>query len=253
MPSDDLENKGLQQRQFLHCPPTSVGLPHRLALARSRDPEWAKLLVSMAMSDERRPVLQAHRRSGFWIRGGSRAFARISSRTLGRYVVVTNPAPPRCRSNGFQRASVALQTTPGRAETAERATWGTKTPPRPPTAGTPPAPARGSCAAETTALGPTGAHLGGLPGGGAPAAGALNRVRIPRAVPSPPHSTREKTQPHRTRWGSASACRTTKIIKKAPELFYSPPSLSSQFEHIAATVVASGGVLPRPRLAQCLV
>ena len=31
---------------------------------------------------------------------------------------------------------------PRRAETAERATWGTKTPPRPPTAGTPPAPAR---------------------------------------------------------------------------------------------------------------
>ena len=51
-------------------------------------------------------------RPGFWIRGGSRAFARISSRTLGRYVVVTNPAPPRCRSNGFQRISVALQTTP---------------------------------------------------------------------------------------------------------------------------------------------
>ena len=50
--------------------------------------------------------------TGFWIRGGSRAFARISSRTLGRYVVVTNPAPPRCRSNGFQRISGALQTTP---------------------------------------------------------------------------------------------------------------------------------------------
>jgi hypothetical protein len=31
---------------------------------------------------------------------------------------------------------------PRRAETAERATWGIKTPPRPPTAGTPPAPAR---------------------------------------------------------------------------------------------------------------
>ena len=51
-------------------------------------------------------------RTGFWVRGGSRAFARISSRTLGRYVVVTNPAPPRCRSNGFQRISGALQTTP---------------------------------------------------------------------------------------------------------------------------------------------
>jgi hypothetical protein len=51
-------------------------------------------------------------RTGFWVRGGSRAFARISSRTLGRCVVVTNPAQPRCRSNGFQRIYVALQTTP---------------------------------------------------------------------------------------------------------------------------------------------
>jgi hypothetical protein len=33
-----------------------------------------------------------------------------------------------------------------------------------------------SCAAETTALGPTGAHLGGLPGGGAPAAGGRSPV-----------------------------------------------------------------------------
>jgi hypothetical protein len=45
-----------------------------------------------------------------------------------------------------------------------------------------------SCAAETTALGPTDAHLGGLPGGGAPAAGALNRGPTPRADPkAPPH------------------------------------------------------------------
>jgi hypothetical protein len=51
-------------------------------------------------------------KTGFWVRGGSRAFARISSRTLGRYVAVINPAPLRCRSNGFQRISGALQTTP---------------------------------------------------------------------------------------------------------------------------------------------
>jgi hypothetical protein len=50
--------------------------------------------------------------TGFWIRGGSRAFARISSRTLGRYVVVTNPAPPRRPSNGFHRLSGAHKTTP---------------------------------------------------------------------------------------------------------------------------------------------
>jgi hypothetical protein len=45
----------------------------------------------------------------------------------------------------FQRISTDLCGSPDhprRAETAERATWGTKTPPRPPTAGTPPAPAR---------------------------------------------------------------------------------------------------------------
>jgi hypothetical protein len=73
----------------------------------------------------------------------------------------------------FQRISTDFCGSPDhprRAETAELATWGTKTPPRPPTAGgTPPAPARVR-AAEITALGPTGAHLGGGPGGGAPAA-----------------------------------------------------------------------------------
>jgi hypothetical protein len=45
----------------------------------------------------------------------------------------------------FQRIPTGLCGSPDhprRAETAERATWGTKPPPRPPTAGTPPAPAR---------------------------------------------------------------------------------------------------------------
>jgi hypothetical protein len=41
----------------------------------------------------------------------------------------------------------------------------------------------GSCAAETTALGPTGARLGGLPGGGGPADGAPSPVALYRAVP----------------------------------------------------------------------
>jgi hypothetical protein len=54
-------------------------------------------------------------RPGFWVRGGSRAFARVSSRTLGRYVAVTNPAPPRCPVptdfNGFMWLS-RPQTTP---------------------------------------------------------------------------------------------------------------------------------------------
>jgi hypothetical protein len=88
---------------------------------------------------------------------------------------------PRTTPMPFQRISTDLCGSPDhprRAETAERATWGTKTPPRSPTAGTPPT-HPGSCAAETTALGPTGAHLGGLPGGGAPAAaGAPSPVAI---------------------------------------------------------------------------
>jgi hypothetical protein len=52
---------------------------------------------------------------------------------------------PRTTPMPFQRISTDFRGSPDRprrAETAERATWGTKTPPRPPTAGTPPAPAR---------------------------------------------------------------------------------------------------------------
>jgi hypothetical protein len=84
---------------------------------------------------------------------------------------------------------------PRRAETAERATCGTKTPPRPPTAGTPPAPAR--VRRKPRRWDPLVPIWGGLPGGGAPAAGALNRVPAPPAVPSAPHSSREKTKRHR--------------------------------------------------------
>jgi hypothetical protein len=72
----------------------------------------AILLFSIGEKLEGAPGIKHNFRPGFWIRGGSRAFARISSHTLGRYVVVTNPAPPRCRSNGLQRISMALQTTP---------------------------------------------------------------------------------------------------------------------------------------------
>ena len=71
----------------------------------------------------------------------------------------------------------------------------------------------GSCAAETTALGPTGTHLGGLPGGGAPAPGALNQVRKFRAIPKAPRSARPKTQRHRPPEIFASGCRATKNKK----------------------------------------
>jgi hypothetical protein len=72
----------------------------------------------------------------------------------------------------------------------------------------------GSCAAETAALRPTGAHLGGLPGGGAPAGGALNRVLKFLAVPRAPHSGRPKTKRHQSQKTLASACRATKIKNK---------------------------------------
>jgi hypothetical protein len=61
-----------------------------------------------------------HFRPGFWVRSGSRAFARMSSRALGRYVVRGGDpdAVPTdfngfmWRSNGFQRVYVALQASP---------------------------------------------------------------------------------------------------------------------------------------------
>jgi hypothetical protein len=122
-----------------------------------------------------------HFRPGFWGRGGSRAFARISSRTLGRYVAVNNP----------------------------------------------------------TALGPTGAHLGGLSGGDDPAAGAPSPVPLFRPVPRPPHSARPKTKP-----------------RGAGEMKKKDLSQIQQFEQdwaaslnmCSATVVASGGLVPKPWL-----
>jgi hypothetical protein len=57
----------------------------------------------------------------------------------------------------------------------------------------------GSCAAETTALGPTGAHLGGLPGGGAPAPGAPCPGHSSVAMHKAPRSARGKAEQHRTR------------------------------------------------------
>jgi hypothetical protein len=130
------------------------------------------------------------------VRGGSRAFARISSHPLGRYVAVTNPAPPRCRSNGFQRILCGSPYHPRRAETAERATWDTKTPPRPPHSR--PAPAR--VRRKPRRWGPLVRIWGGLPGRWRrprPAA-ALNRVSAPRAVPRAPRMARPNTKRHRT-------------------------------------------------------
>jgi hypothetical protein len=44
-----------------------------------------------------------------------------------------------------------------------------------------------------------------------------------------------------------------KLLKKPQSISADPASLSSQFEHIAATVVASGGLVPKPWLVQRLV
>jgi hypothetical protein len=143
------------------------------------------LLVSMAISDR---ILD----SG-WIQG-------VCADILSHTWPVRGGDHPRTTPMPFQRTSTDFCGSPDhphRTETAERATWGTKTPPRPPTDSRHPT-RPGSCAAETTALGPTGAHLGGLPGGGAPAAGAPSPVALFRAIPSPPPSTRGKAQRHRS-------------------------------------------------------
>ena len=106
---------------------------------------------------------------------------------------------------------------PRRAETAERATWGTKTPPRPPTAGTPPAPAR--VRRKPRRWDPLVPIWGGSPV-------AAPRPPAPQAqslyfaqYPAPPPSTRHKAKRHRTRVLKTPACRVTKNIKKAPKLF----------------------------------
>jgi hypothetical protein len=100
------------------------------------------------------------RNFGFGVDPG-RAFARIPSRTLGQYVVVTNPAPLRCRFNGFQRISVALQTTPEEPRQWNGPLGAPKRRPDPPQPAPPTRP--DSCAAEAMALGPTGAPMGGVP------------------------------------------------------------------------------------------
>jgi hypothetical protein len=88
---------------------------HSMRKKTKQKSKWAKPRAAsrVQMKKSRRaPCVNGDFRQEFWVQGGSRAFARISSRTLGRYVAVTNPAPPRCRSNGFQWIYVALQTTP---------------------------------------------------------------------------------------------------------------------------------------------
>ena len=88
------------------------------------------LLVSMAISDW---ILD----SG-WIQG-------VCADILSHTWPVRGGDQPRTTPMPIQRISTDFWGSPDhprRAETAERATWGTKPPPRPPTAGTPPAPAR---------------------------------------------------------------------------------------------------------------
>jgi hypothetical protein len=107
----------------------------------------------------------------------------------------------------FQKISTDLCGSPyhpRRAETAERATWGTKTPPRPPTAGTPPAPARVRW--KPRRWDPLVPIWGELPGGGAPAAGAPSPVALFRAVPKAPPMARPKTKPHRRAKFQVPAC-----------------------------------------------
>jgi hypothetical protein len=134
-------------------------------------------------------------RTGFWVRGRSREFARISSRTLGRYVVVINPlAPPRCRSNEFQRISVTPQTTPEEPRQWNGPLGAPKRRPDPPQPAPHPRPQL-MCGGNHG----TGTHWclsGGALRccGGAPTPGALNRVQTSRAIPKAPRSTRQKAQ-----------------------------------------------------------
>jgi hypothetical protein len=102
---------------------------------------------------------------------------------------------------------------PRRAETAERATWGTKTPPRPPQPA--PHPPRLVCGGNHGAGTHTGAHLGGLPGGGAPAAGALNPGHSSAAMPKP---KRPLTPPGRNPNGTVCDRRCP---RPTPKLFHS--------------------------------
>jgi hypothetical protein len=107
------------------------------------------------------PGIKHNFRPGFWVRGGSRVFARISSRTLGRYVVVTNPAPPRCGPTNFNGFLWLSRPPPAKSRDSGTGHLGHQNAAPTPHSRHPTRP--GSCAAETTALGPTGAHLGGAP------------------------------------------------------------------------------------------
>jgi hypothetical protein len=198
---------------FSVAPPSSPGSsfhpPCAGVTSSTRAAASAALVARNAQPASARiaPCVNGDFRPGFWVRG-SRAFARISSRTLGRYVAVTNPAPHRCRSNGFQRiyVYVALQTTPEEPRQRNGPLGAPKRRPDTP---------HSSCAAETTRRWDplTGAHLGGAP-----------RWRRPgrrRAEPGPkvsrnaqghlPHQGENPTAPYAKNF--ASACRVTKNKK----------------------------------------
>jgi hypothetical protein len=120
-----------------------------------------------------------------WIQG---VCADILSHTWpvrGGYQPRTTPMP-------FQRISTDLCGSPDhprrRAETAERATWGTKTPPPDPPQPVPHrVPAR--VRRKPRRWDPLVPIWGGLPGGGAPAAGALSPGLSSVAMSKAPHST----------------------------------------------------------------
>jgi hypothetical protein len=147
------------------------------------------------------------------------------SRALGRYVARGGHQPRAALMldavptgfNGF--LAVALQTTP-EDRSPKSGTDGTLGAPKPKRRPDPPQPAPHPPRAPGARVRrkprrwdplATGAHLGGLPGGGPPAAGALNRARISRADPVAPHSARPKNRWHRPPWGSASACRVSYV------------------------------------------
>jgi hypothetical protein len=101
------------------------------------------------------------------------------------------------RSNGFQRTGLCGSSDhPRRAETAERATCGTKSPPRPPPQPVP-RPLRLVCGGNHG----DGTHW--CPSGGGGSLVAMARppalpslVALFRAVPKPPRSARQSAKPH---------------------------------------------------------
>jgi hypothetical protein len=164
---------------------------------------------------------------------------------------------PRTTPMPFQRISTGLCGSPEQRTTPEEPRRGTGHLGHQNAAPTPHSrhPTRpGSCAAETTALGPTG----WCPSGGAPRwrrPGPRRpepRTLLCRNAQGPSlHQGQGRAAPHAIE--GASGLPSYEINKKALKPFNRFFSLVSQFEHIAAIVVASGGLVPKPWLVQCMV